>query len=114
MDRVATVALRRDVDGQQLRLVQLRYRADEHRPDRLIFRHELPLPGATPVVLESECLDATGMLGMMVHYDGHEVLRAYCRWGASDPPFLRVHLPGVGQLTLQFVTGLVADAGPEV
>jgi len=113
MDRVATVVLTRDPDGQKVRLAQLRYRSDPGRPERLAFRHELSLPEGGPVLLESECADATGMLSMLVQYRGREVLRAICRWDDNDPPFLRVRLDGVGLLTLQFVPGLLADGGPE-
>jgi hypothetical protein len=114
MERVATVALHQDSDGRQVRLGQVRYRMDPERPERHRFLQNVPLPDGGAVTLDSECADSTGTLSMLVRHADHEVLRAICRWGVNDPPFLRVRLHGIGMLTLQFVSGLVKDAGPEL
>jgi type IV secretory pathway protease TraF len=114
MERVATVVLQQAPQDTPLRLGQVRYLPDPERPEYVSLVQRIALPGGGSVSLESECVDATGRMSMRVQHEDREVLRALCRWREDDPPFLRVHLHGVGQLTLQFVPGLLRDGGPEL
>lgn len=115
MDRVATLALWTDSPGgEQVRLGQIRYLSDSQRPGHLKFRQHVQVPGGGTVILDSECMDDTGMLSLRVDQDGHLLLRAFCRWGPNDPPFLQARLAGGKLLTVQFVRGLLQDGGPEL
>ena len=112
MDRLATVTLNQDADGQRIRLGQIRYQPDAERGDRCYFKREIPLPSGSPVLLESEWSEASGIVRVLVQFDGREVLQAICRWSTGDSPFLRIRLGGAGLLTLQFVNTIVPEAGP--